>query len=415
MLARIRASLAGILVAACAPSASADTITLTNGRVIVADRAWYEGTQLMYEKSGAVFGLPRNLVSSIEAAAASPAPAPTDPDVARAVQLARNGRDTEAVPLLRAALAREPRNPLALRTLAEASLRLGEPRGAMEAAQRAVGLDERDARAQELLGDALAALGQSKGAATAYRASLRLKADAAVQQKLDELRPAPSGAAGGAEFRLRYDGGVNEPLGVAVLQVLTEAFAEFGRRLTFVPPDPVTVVLETETDFQVGGTPPWAEGVYDGTVRVAVKGVDQPNRHLTALLRHELAHSFVTARTGGNCPTWLQEGIAQWLEGGDPDRSDLALAPRARAGTLFPLLTLEAPFQDLAASDVPLAYAESLGGVAHLLRLRGEPGLVRLLAALGDGLPSEEALPVAIGIGYGEFQRGWEQHLRALR
>ena len=29
-------------------AASADTITLTNGRVIEADRTWYEGTQLRY-------------------------------------------------------------------------------------------------------------------------------------------------------------------------------------------------------------------------------------------------------------------------------------------------------------------------------------------------------------------------------
>ena len=62
-----------------------------------------------------------------------------------------------------------------------------------------------------------------------------------------------------------------------------------------------------------------------------------------------------------------------------------------------------------------MAYAESLSAVAHVLRLRGEPGLVRLIAALGDGLPSEEALPVAIGMGYGEFQQSWEQALRVRR
>ena len=30
-----------------------------------------------------------------------------------------------------------------------------------------------------------------------------------------------------------------------------------------------------------------------------------------------------------------------------------------------------------------------------------------------DGLPSEEALPVSIGLGYGEFQKSWEQQLLA--
>ena len=47
-------------------AASADTITLTNGRVIEADRTWYEGTQLRYMKNGGVFGLPKSLVQSID-------------------------------------------------------------------------------------------------------------------------------------------------------------------------------------------------------------------------------------------------------------------------------------------------------------------------------------------------------------
>lgn len=396
-------------MAAAASAFAAETIVLTNGRVIQADRTWFEGTQLYYEKAGAVFGLPRSLVKSVEAQVPSPAATPQDPEVARAFELSRAGKDAAALELLRATLKRDPRNLAALHALAETSLRLHDPRAAVDACQRALRFDERNPRSHALLGDAQLALGNLQGAASAYRASLRAKADPAVQKKLEEVQPQPPKATGGAQFRLRYDGGVNEPLGVAVLQHLTSAFTDFARRLGFFPPEPVTVILQTEADFRAPGTPAWAEGLYDGTVRIPVKGVEQ--RHLQTVLRHELAHSFVTSRTGGNCPTWVQEGIAQWLEGGDPARMDATLAARARSGTLFPLLTLEAPFQNLAPADLPIAYAESLSGVAHLLRLRREEGLVRLLAALGDGLPSEEALPVAIGLSYGEFQKSWEQQL----
>src|SRR5204862_2211053 len=106
-----------------------------------------------------------------------------------------------------------------------------------------------------------------------------------------------------------------------------EAYADYTRRLGFNPDDPITVVLQTDAEFQDGTAPPWAEGLNDGTIRVSVKGLEQMPPRLVALLRHELAHSFVTARTGGNCPTWLQEGISQWLEGGDPAREDAGLAP----------------------------------------------------------------------------------------
>ena len=54
----------------------------------------------------------------------------------------------------------------------------------------------------------------------------------------------------------------------------------------------------------------------------------------------------------------------------------------------------------------------SLSAVAHIIHKRGETGLVRLLAALGDGFPSEEALPVALALSYPEFQKSWEQSLR---
>lgn len=406
----------GVVIAvsmAAQAAAAGDRIVLNNGKVIQADRAWFEGSQLYYEKAGSVFGLPRSLVKSVEAQATTPIEEPNDPDVAQALEFSKAGHDIDAIRLLRGSLAREPRNLVALQALAAAQLRQGDAKAAVDAAQKAIRLEEHDPRSHTLLGDAQLALGNPKAAASAYGASLRLTANPAVRRKLEEIQPQPPNATGGAQFRLRYDGGVNEPLGVAVLQLLTEAFGEFGRRLGFAPAEPVTVILQTETDFQVAGSPAWAEGLYDGAVRIPVKGVVQPTLHLQGLLRHELAHSFVTARTGGNCPTWIQEGVAQWLEGSDPARADLSLAARARAGTLLPLLTLEAPFQNLTASDVPVAYAESLSGVAHLLRLRREEGLLRLLAALGDGLPSEEALPVSSGLSYGEFQRSWEHHLRS--
>jgi hypothetical protein len=75
-------------------------------------------------------------------------------------------------------------------------------------------------------------------------------------------------------------------------------------------------------------------------------------------------------------------------------------------------LTLEGPFRGLGEVEANLVYAHSLSAVNHIIRTSGEAGLVRLLSALGDRVPSEEALPVALGLSYPEFQRSWEQSLR---
>jgi tetratricopeptide (TPR) repeat protein len=395
-----------------APGLAADTITLTNGRVIEADRIWYEGTQLRYEKNGGVFGLPRSLVQSIDQRGAPARGA--DPELAQARERLLSGDPTAAARLLRTVLARDPRSVVALQELAEAQIATSDLRGARESASRAAALDDHDPRSQVLLGDALAALGERAAAQDAYRVAQRLRPDAGVDRKVAALAAAmaavPSGSR--AQFRLRYDGGINEPLGTAVLEVLAGAYDNYAARLQFRPEDPVTVVLELGTGFQDTHAPDWAAGLNDGIIHVPLRGMDRLSVPLVAVLRHELGHSFIRARTGGNCPTWLQEGISQWLEGGDPRREDAVVAAAARQGRLLPLLTLEGPFQSLPPDQVALAYAESLSAVAHIVRTRGEGAIVRLLAGLGDRLPAEEALPVALALSYPEFQKSWEDALK---
>ncbi|HEY7411678.1 MAG TPA: tetratricopeptide repeat protein [Vicinamibacteria bacterium] len=398
--------------ASLAVSAGADTITLTNGRVIETDRAWFEGNEVRYEKAGGVYGLPRTLVARLDRRAAGDG-AP-DADVVAARERLAAGDAVEAVRLLRRALARDPRSLAALQGLSEASLALGDARAARQAAEGALAVAPDDARALAALGSALSALGDGPGAARAFQRSLELRPDPEVARRMAEVAPAPSQPGGGARFRLRYEGSVNEPLGDEVLRALDGAFAEFARRLGFQPDESVSVVLKTEAAFQ-DEAPEWAGALNDGAIHVPVAGVRALTPRLAALLRHELAHSFILARTRGNCPTWLQEGVSQLLEGGDPARGDEPSRAALRAGRLKPLITLEAPFQGLEAGDLPLAYAESLSAVAYIVKRRGEPAVVRLLNSLGDGFPPEEALPVALALSYPEFQRSWEAHLAAAR
>ena len=409
------------LLAALPVAAAADKIELTNGHVIEADRAWFEGTQLRYQKDGGTYGIPRTLVSRVQMKNG----VVLDPDLDKARERLTANDPVEATRLLRGIVQRDPRSETALLMLVQAYLALGDPRAAAEIAQRAIAVNPNSARAQELLGDALAAGGDRAGSERAYATSIGIKPNLEVERKLTEVGPTPvvpgpTGATAvsvprGARFRLRYDGGVNEPLGTSVLGALDAAYADFAKRLGSRPDDPIDVVLQSEAVFQSAGTPEWAAGLNDGTIRVPVRGMEKPSEELVAVLRHELAHSFIAARTRGNCPTWLQEGISQWLEGADAAKADETLAPLARQKTLPSLLSLEAPFHTMAGGEATLAYAASLSGVGHIVRLRKEAGLLRLLAALSDGLPSEEALPVAMALSYPEFQQSWQEYLRGLR
>jgi hypothetical protein len=210
-----------------------------------------------------------------------------------------------------------------------------------------------------------------------------------------------------ASFHVRFEGEANPELARAVVAVLRDVEREYRERLGFGPRRPLTVILQNGAASPESRLPDWADGLYDGDIRVPAAGLSRPTERLVAVLRHELAHSFVDSRTRGNCPAWLQEGLSQWLEGAAPDRDDGQLAELAREGQLPALLTLEAPFLERQDDLVPIAYGASLSATAHILRTRGVSGIVRLLESLGAGLPAEEALPNALGMTYRQLQESW--------
>ncbi|MBN2369688.1 MAG: hypothetical protein JXO72_04305 [Vicinamibacteria bacterium] len=399
------------LLALSTLTAQADVIHLKNGRTIAVDRAWKEGFEVRYEKNGGVFGIPASLVERI--AATERTPEKQADSVLAARRRLDAGDPLGAIQALEAIVKRDPRSITALQALAEAKMVVGDARSAEQNAKLALRLDDRNARSHALLGDAALALGNTAEAIRSFKRSLELKADDNVARRLAHISSTGVGSAPVARLRVRYDGSVNEPLGTAVLAALDAAYDEFRDRLGTVPTEPVTVVLQTSSEFHEDArAPEWAAGLNDGSIRAPVGGLSAPTPALLRVLRHELAHSFVNAGTRGNCPTWLHEGIAQWLEGRDPAQDVPLLKAAVREQRLISLAALEAPFRRLSAGDATLAYAESLSAVAYILRARGDAGIVRLLAALGDGLPSEEALVVALALSYPELQSGWEQSLK---
>jgi tetratricopeptide (TPR) repeat protein len=394
---------------ALAGPAAADSVVLTSGRVIDADEAWLEGTEIRYRHEGTVYAVPRSLVARVDAADGGTAL--EDPDARKSRERLAAGDAPEALRFARLALFRQPASVSALQALTAAQIALGDVARARESASTALSLEPGNARTHELLGDALMESGDFAAAREHYRLALEAAGPPRVRTKLDALGTSAASVSS-ARFRVRYDGASDEPLGLSVLGVLDGAWEEYERRLGFAPRVPVTVVLQTATTFRdTTRAPEWAAAWNDGTIRVPVMGLDRPTPGLVRVLRHELAHSFVAARAGAACPTWLHEGLAQWLEGGDPEREDPGLARFARRSRLPRLESLERPFVGLSEANATAAYAESLSAVAHLLRLRGEAGVRRLIEALGQGQPAAEALPSIFGLSYGELQRDWEAHL----
>lgn len=171
----------------------------------------------------------------------------------------------------------------------------------------------------------------------------------------------------------------------------------------------IRVVLYDPEDFErLTGLGDWAAGVFDGVVRVSVRDLTS-GQGWRAVLVHELVHAFVQARCGAAVPGWLNEGLAQLLEG---RTGELArVRERLQGAELFPLEQLTgslASWEDSAA--IGRAYAQSLLFVAYLRQTYGDEALRRMLSGIALGrAPSrsfEEFTQVALEVAFQDWRAG---------
>jgi Peptidase MA superfamily len=129
------------------------------------------------------------------------------------------------------------------------------------------------------------------------------------------------------------------------------------------------------------------------------------------VLKHELAHSFITQLSGGRCPPWLHEGIAQLLEPKSLGGEGRQLAQLFKAQQNIPLNGLEASFTRLSGSQAYLAYAESLAAVAFINDTNGMGDIQRILQMLSQGSSTEAALRATLHSDYGQLETDVAKYL----
>jgi hypothetical protein len=149
----------------------------------------------------------------------------------------------------------------------------------------------------------------------------------------------------------------------------------------------------------------------DGVIRLRPETLRKAPE-LRRVLRHELTHAVIDQRTRGNCPHWLQEGIAQFLDGTDVVATEAWL--RRKPAGLIPLFRIEGPFRERDALSREQAYRQSASAVSFLVSRIGRTGLLFLISRLGEGRPFDRALLEA-GLSYAELQQAWEASLRPRR
>jgi hypothetical protein len=270
----------------------------------------------------------------------------------------------------------------------------------------------------KLAGWAYYAMNNLKQAVAEWQRSLALRPDPEIQAALDKALRDKQEEENYREnesshFTLRYSGEAEPGLAHEVLRALEMHFAAIESELSYTPPEPIGVILYTQQAFaDITSAPGWVGALNDGRIRVPVQGLTQLTPELSRVLKHELTHSFVRQKTRANAPTWMQEGIAQWMEGKRSGASASLLLRVYDAKQAMSLADLQGPWMRLSNELAAYAYAWALANVEYIIQVDGMSDVNRILDRMGAGSTAEAAVREVLHNDYDDLMQSTAQYLR---
>lgn len=132
-------------------------------------------------------------------------------------------------------------------------------------------------------------------------------------------------------------------------------------------------------------------------------------------LAHELTHVLVGHLTFSclvTMPTWLNEGLAMYGQGGLDPTSEEYLRSAIAQNQLLPLGVLTGGFSEQS-DRADLSYSESYSIVNFLITRFGRDKILQLLGRLRDGVKVEDALRTVYGFGQAGLEKQWREYVGA--
>lgn len=318
----------------------------------------------------------------------------------------------------RSALTYLPDEPVLLMNVAYLYLRQSEFKQSLDYLDRAKRVAPENADVYKLEGWAYYGMNRPDQAVADWKKSLALRPDADTQTALEKAQRDKAEEENykeneSAHFQLKYNGAAQPELAREVLHVLEAHYSDIESELNYSPPDPIGVVLYTQQGFaDITRAPGWVGALNDGRIRVPVQGLTGVDSELSRVLRHELTHSFIQQKTHGRAPTWIQEGIAQWMEGKRSDESAAVLVQVYDGGQAAPLGRLEGSWMGLPGDMASYAYAWALANVEYIVQTQGMGDIERILDRLAAGSSTEQALRDVLHDDYGDLMQSTADYLK---
>ena len=319
----------------------------------------------------------------------------------------------------RSALTYLPEQPVLLMDTAYLYLRRSEYTQSLEYIERARRLVPEDPEVSKLAGWAYYGLNKLEQAVGEWKYAASLRPDAEVEAALqkalrDRQEEEQYKENESSHFTLRYSGASQPSLARDVLHTLERHYSMIESELNYSPPDSIGIILYTQQAFaDITQVPNWVGALNDGRIRVPVQGLNEVTPELSRVLKHELTHSFVGQKTLGHAPTWIQEGLAQWMEGKRSDANAAALVAIYKSDPALGLKHFEGDWMKLSNADASAAYAWALANVESLVQAGGMNDVDRILDRMAAGDTAEVALKAVTRCDYAELTHDTVQYLRS--
>jgi hypothetical protein len=219
----------------------------------------------------------------------------------------------------------------------------------------------------------------------------------------------------GRHFAVKFADGEAGAAGEAeiVLRSLEQIRDRVGREYDAFPERTISVILYSREEFRgVTGAHAWTGGLYDGKIRVPLRGFAGAGSEADRLLAHEYAHALVAEMTRGRAPAWFDEGIAQRVSGEWSENRARAAAARLHEEGLMPFALLESSFATI--PDQALAeraYDQAYFAVDYLTRRYMARDMKEIFEELAAGKTMEGALEEACHLTYESLSRRLEDEV----
>jgi tetratricopeptide (TPR) repeat protein len=423
--------------------AFSDVIHLKNGRQIECESAWEDGKDVRYKTGTGVVTIPRAMVAKIEktnskASTQTAQSKPTETSNQSSVEslnpeaktvLSRSFTDLgknqvekkdfiSALENFKKAYAMV-KNRETTFNLAMIYFQLKDDWNAEILFNELLKLEPKNTTALNMLGEIAWRKEKLDEALDFWQKSLQIKKDPVLTAKLNRLKRERRASSTydnseSLHFIMRYDGGKADPYLVdQISDFLEETYQNLSLKFDAYPTNAFVIVLYPQERFQaITDAPAWSGGINDGKIKLPIKGVKSLNDEIKDALVHELTHSFVNFKSSGNCPVWLQEGLAQHMEGKQAsDEANHLLSALASAGRLPQIEQLNGSFMGASTDVAQVLYVQSLAFTSFLLERQPFYYVNSLLDELGKGNPLEDAFLAAYLQPLDRLESEWRRSL----